>query len=267
MKKHRLIILQTLALGMLTLTTTSQLQAQDNVTVATAKSPPKNDGLPMPGFTISKGNTALVITDPQNDFLSPKGVTWGVVGKSVTENGTVANIDSLFKVAGEVDLPVFISPHWYYPHDHKWEFEGALEVLMHKINMFERKSQLNLDGFEGSGADWLEQYKPYINNGKTVVTSPHKLYGPESNDLVLQLRKRGIDKVILGGMSSNLCTESHMRELVEQGFEVMVVTDATAGAITPHYDGYQASLTNFRFIASKIDNTQNTVRAIKRAFK
>lgn len=233
---------------------------------ATAKTPPKNDGLPMPEFTVTKGNTALVITDPQNDFLSPKGVTWGVVGKSVTDNGTVANIASLFNVADEVDLPVFVSPHYYYPHDNKWKFEGALEVLMHKIQMFERKDQLSVEGFEGSGADWLTSYKPYINNGKTVVTSPHKLYGPESNDLALQLRKQGIDKVILAGMSANLCTESHMRELVEQGFEVMVVTDATAGAITEHYNGYEAALTNFRFIASKVDNTENTVRAIKSKF-
>ena len=122
-----------------------------------------------------------------------------------------------------------------------------------------------MTGFEGSGADWLERYKPYINNGETVVTSPHKVYGPESNDLLLQLRKAGIDKVILGGMSSNLCTESHMRALVEAGFEVMVVTDATAGAITAHYDGYSASLTNFRMIASAVDNTENTVRAIEEA--
>lgn len=244
-------------------------QAQDDeaVVAATAKTPPQNDGLPIPGFEITKGNTALVITDPQNDFLSPEGVTWGVVGKSVTENGTVDNLEALFKVADEVNLPVFVSPHWYYPHDNKWQFEGALEVLMHNIGMFERKGQLNMEGFTNSGADWLERYKPYINNGKTVVTSPHKVYGPETNDLVLQLRKRGIDKVILGGMSSNLCTESHMRELIEQGFEVMVVTDATAGAITEHYNGYEASLTNFRFIASKIDNTQNTVQAIKSAFK
>ncbi len=234
---------------------------------ATAKTPPQNDGLPMPGFKVTKGNTALVITDPQNDFLSPKGVTWGVVGKSVTENGTVENLEALFKVADNVDLPVFVSPHYYFPHDHKWKFEGALEVLMHKINMFDREGELSINGFENSGADWLKRYKPYINNGKTVVTSPHKVYGPETNDLVLQLRKRGIDKIILAGMSSNLCTESHMRELVEQGFEVMVVTDATAGAITEHYDGYQASLTNFRFIASKIDNTENTVRSIKIAFK
>jgi nicotinamidase-related amidase len=80
-----------------------------------------------------------------------------------------------------------------------------------KIGMFDRKGPLSLEGFENSGADWLALYKPYINDGKTIVTSPHKVYGPETNDLVLQLRKRKIDKVILAGMSANLCTESHMR--------------------------------------------------------
>lgn len=45
--------------------------------------------LPDPGVQLDTGNTALVITDPQVDFLSPKGVTWGVVGKSVEANNTV----------------------------------------------------------------------------------------------------------------------------------------------------------------------------------
>ena len=232
----------------------------------TAKTPPVDDGLPTPGFVIEPGKTAIVITDPQNDFLSPEGVTWGVVGQSITENGTVENIGALFDVAEETGMPVFVSPHYYFEHDHRWQFEGTLETLMHGIGMFDRPHALTLEGFEGSGADWLDQYKPHINNGRTVVTSPHKVYGPDSNDLVLQLRKAGISKVVLGGMSSNLCTESHMRALIEAGFEVMVVTDATAGAITPYYDGYAASLVNFRMIASSVDNTANTVDAIKAAY-
>jgi nicotinamidase-related amidase len=161
-------------------------------------------------------------------------------------------------------LPLFISPHYYYPHDHGWKFEGALEKLMHKIGMFDRHDPLDLKGFEGSGADWLERYKPYIENGATVVTSPHKLYGPDSNDLVLQLRKRGIDKVILAGMSANLCTESHLRELLEQGFEVAVVSDATAAAEIEEGNGYEAALTNFRFIANAVLNTESAVKLIKR---
>ncbi len=111
-------------------------------------------------------------------------------------------------------------------------------------------------GFEGSGADWLARYKPYIQDGETVVSSPHKVYGPETNDMILQLRKRGIDRVILAGMSANLCTESHMREFLEQGFEVMVVSDGTAAAVIPDGDGYAAAITNFRFIASAVRTTE-----------
>lgn len=225
------------------------------------------DGLPDPGMEIVPGRTALVVTDPQNDFLSPDGVTWGVVGKNVEQNGTVRNIDALFAAAKAVDMPVFISPHYYYPHDHRWQMEGALEALMHSIGMFDREDALSLKGFEGSGADWLPQYKKYISDGKTVVTSPHKVYGPETNDLVLQLRKNGISKVVLAGMSANLCTESHMRELIEQGFEVLVVTDGTAAAQLPGWDGYSAALTNFRMIANHIGPTEEVLGAIRAAYR
>jgi len=218
--------------------------------------------LPNPGMTVVAGKTALVITDPQNDFLSPQGATWGVVGKSVTENNTVENIERLFKAAKGSGIPVFISPHYYYPTDHGWKIEGALEVLMHKIGMFDRKDALSLEGFKDSGADWLARYKPYIEDGATIVTSPHKVYGPETNDLVLQLRKRKIDKVILAGMSANLCTESHLRELLEQGFEVAVVKDATAAAIVPEGNGYTAALVNFRFIANAVWTTDESIAAI-----
>jgi nicotinamidase-related amidase len=208
--------------------------------------------------------TALVITDPQNDFLSPDGVTWGVVGESVIENDTVEHIESLLETAKDNHIPVFISPHYYYPTDHKWQFEGSLEKMMHDINMFDRKGALSLDGFENSGADWLSQYKPYIEDGETIIVSPHKVYGPETNDLVLQLCKRGIDKVILAGMSANLCVEAHMRELLEQGFEVTVVKDATAAAKTPDLgDGYASALTNFGFMANDVVSTQETVMAMK----
>jgi nicotinamidase-related amidase len=219
--------------------------------------------LPNPGMGIDSDHSALVITDPQNDFLSPEGVTWGVVGESVTENDTVGNIESLLRAAKENGIQVFISPHYYYPSDHGWKFEGALEALMHDIGMFDRKGLLNLEDFEGSGADWLERYKSYIEDGKTVVVSPHKVYGPESNDLVLQLRKRGIDKVILAGMSANLCVEAHLRELLEQGFEVGVVRDATAAAKVPEGDGYQTALVNFRFLANTVWTTAEAVSAIK----
>jgi nicotinamidase-related amidase len=233
------------------------------ILLVTAATSALHAGLPNPGVQFETGRTALLVTDPQNDFLSPKGVTWGVVGKSVTKNNTVANIGSLLETAKKAGVPVFVSPHYYYQTDYGWQFEGALEMLMHHIKMFDRSNALSTAGFTNSGADWLEQYKPFIEDGKTVISSPHKVFGPETNDLVLQLRKRGISKVIVAGMSANLCVEAHLRELLEQGFEVAVVKDATAGAEVPEGDGYQAALVNFRYLANAVVSTKEAVAAIK----
>lgn len=226
---------------------------------------PDKPGLPQVDMSIENGRTALVVTDPQIDFLSKDGVTWGVVGESVTEQGTVDNIERLFIAAKAAGMPVFISPHYYYPHDHKWRFEGTLEKTMHAIGMFDRLGPLNLENFDGSGADWMPQYKKYIEDGETIVCSPHKIYGPAQNDLNLQLRKRGIDKVILAGMSANLCTQAHLYELLELGYEVAVVRDATAGAKVPEGDGYLAAIINFRMVANAVWWTDETVERIVRS--
>jgi nicotinamidase-related amidase len=137
---------------------------------------------------------------------------------------------------------------------------GPLEADEFRTHSFARNGPLNLTGFSSSGADWLDRFKPYIEDGKTIVVSPHKVWGPQTNDLVLQLRKRGISKIILGGMLANMCVESHLRELIEQGFEVAVVKDATAGPRhTVWGDGYQAAIINYRFLAHAVLSTAEAV--------
>lgn len=210
-------------------------------------------------LTLDPKDTALVVIDPHNDVLSPKGVNWNVLGASVTENHTVEHLETLFKTAKADNYEVFISPHYFYPTDHTWKFAGPMETAELKNNSFARKGALSLEGFENSGADWLAQLKPYIEDGKTVIASPHKVFGAQTNDLVLQLRKRGIQKVILAGMIANLCIESHLRELLEQGFEVVVVTDATAGPRTEAGDGYKAAVTNYKYLAHDLMTTKEVV--------
>jgi hypothetical protein len=42
---------------------------------------------------ISKNDTAIVFIDPQNEVLSEKGLAWGLVGESVTQNKTVEDME------------------------------------------------------------------------------------------------------------------------------------------------------------------------------
>jgi len=209
---------------------------------------------------IQSSDTAVVFIDPQNDVLSEHGANWGAVGASVTENHTVENMERIFKAAKANGYEVFISPHYFYPIDSGWKFNGPLETEEFRTHTFARRGPLTLEGFANSGADWLDRFKPYIEDGRTIVVSPHKVWGPQTNDLVLQLRKRGIGKIILGGMLANICVESHLREFLEQGFEVAMVKDATAGPRHPVWgDGYQAAVINYQFLAHAVLSTDEAV--------
>jgi nicotinamidase-related amidase len=100
-------------------------------------------------------------------------------------------------------------------------------------------------------------------NPSNVNASPHKVWSPPNNGLVLQLRKRGISKVIFCGMLANMCVEYHLRDLLENGFEVAVVRDATAGPRHPtRGDGYQAALINYAFLAHAVISTAEIVSAM-----
>ncbi|MEZ0050580.1 nicotinamidase-related amidase [Mycobacterium sp. MAA66] len=222
-------------------------------------SEPQHPALPSSGFVLDRAHVALVITDPQIDFLSPDGASWPVFGESIDENNTVAHIGELFDAAKRAGVTVAVSPHYFYPTDKQWRFGDPLEQFMGGVGMFSRAGAYTMDGFAGSGADFLPAYRRHIHDGRTVITSPHKIVGPESNDLVLQLRKRSVTQVVLAGMAANLCVEGHLRELVEQGFEVVVVKDATAGPRLPEGDGYLAALVNFRFLASAVWTTDQAV--------
>ncbi len=117
---------------------------------------------------IQKSNTAVVFIDPQNDVLSEKGANWRAVGASVTENRTVENMERIFQTAKANGYAVFISPHYFYPTDSGWKMNGPLEADEFRTHTFARSGPLNLTGFSHSGADWLDRFKPYIEDEQTT---------------------------------------------------------------------------------------------------
>ena len=218
----------------------------------------------IPEMNLRFGATALVFTDLHNDFLAPDGKAFGLIKESLARNNTAENIERLFRAAKRAGMKVFVSPHYYYPHDHQWTVPVTpLEDLAHKIGLVNRNGPLSLDGFEGSGADFPDRYKPYIQDKNTIVTSPHKAYGTSTNDMILQLRRQRIEKIILAGPVGNLCVEAHLRDFIEHGFEVAMVRDATAGTSNEEGDGYQAALINWRFIAHALWSTAEAVGRIE----
>nr|WP_283938532.1 isochorismatase family protein [Sphingomonas alba] len=215
-------------------------------------------------MTLRGGAAALVFTDLHNDFFMPDGKAYGLIKESLERNNTFANIEVLLRTAKSAGMKVFVSPHYYYPHDHKWVAPTTpLEDLAHQIGLLDREGPLSLENLEGSGADFPDRYKPYLLDRETIITSPHKAYGASTNDMILQLRRHRIEQIILAGPVGNLCVEAHMRDFIEHGFEIAMVRDATGGARNEEGDGYEAAMINWRFLAHAMWTTAEAVKRIE----
>jgi nicotinamidase-related amidase len=120
----------------------------------------------IPRIKLDRETTALVFTDLHNDFLAQDGKAFGLSKESLARNNTAENIERAAKTVG---MKVFVSPHYYYPHDHGCVARVTpLEDLAHKIGLVNRKDPLSLDGFEGSGADFPTRYKPYLHDAQKI---------------------------------------------------------------------------------------------------
>ncbi len=208
---------------------------------------------------LDKEHTAVLLTDPQNDFLREDGKLYKLLADNLKELDTINNIEKLMQTAKKTNVTLAVDPLVYTALDKDWVNSGALQRQLLEMQALHRTSLREPKGFEGSGADFYDRYKPYINDGNTIVVAPHKMYGPESNDLIYQLRSRNINTVVLGGMVANLCVDSHMRALMENGFKVYVVKDAVAA---PGADAYKAALVNYGMIANGVLTTNEAVQAL-----
>ena len=212
----------------------------------------RQDFLPVKKIDLELETTAIFITDPQNDFLSEGGAAWPLVGEEVINDKVVEHQIALVAAAKEVGIPVFYSPHTYTEMDYaNWKLLNPIDQIMFDIDMFHQGT-------------WGHDFHPdLVPNDMTVVMNPHKgLSNFHAGDAKMQLRQYGIETLIMAGMSANLCVESHLRDAIENGFEVIVIADATAGA-GPH--AKNAALINFEFIANEVTVTDDIISRLQQA--
>jgi nicotinamidase-related amidase len=212
----------------------------------------KQGFMPKETVEIDLSKTALFVTDPQNDFLSEGSPAWGLVGPTVIKHKVVEKEKALKALAKEIDIPVFYSTHIYTPQDFaNWQSLNGIDKIMFDLKMFAEDSW---------GHDYHPELKPDDN---TVVMNPHKgLSNFWSGDAAIQLRQYGIDTIILYGMSANMCVESHARDAIENGFDVIIVADATAAAGDA---AYEAALTNYEFLAHEVVTTKQIIKRLENA--
>jgi nicotinamidase-related amidase len=214
----------------------------------------KQKWMPQEKIEIDLETTALFVTDPQNDFLSEKSPAWELVGPTVIRHKVVEKEVKLKALAKKIGIPLFYSIHTYTPKD----FEQWPKNRMNGIDKIMFENKMFAEG------KWGHKFHPDLKpDSNTIVMNPHKgLSNFWTGDAAIQLRMYGIKTIIMYGMSANMCVESHARDAIENGFELIIIADATAAAGEP---AYEAALVNYEFLAMEVVTTEQIIKRLKAA--
>ncbi|MCA9717191.1 MAG: cysteine hydrolase [Myxococcales bacterium] len=195
--------------------------------------------------------TAVVITDPQVDVLSPDGALADLLHAQVAKRRVVDNLRALRDHAERAGVPVLYSTlERRAKHTRAPATNAPIYQLIH-----ERGAML-----EGAGAAIVPELAP---TERTTLASPRGgMMAFGTTDLDALLRARGARTLIMGGMVLNLCLEANLRAAVDLGYEIILVSDATA---TISDAAHEAALASLALIAAKIVTTAELLPALTRA--
>src|SRR5262249_30774025 len=205
----------------------------------------------MADLKFEKDSTGLLLIDPYNDFISEGGKLWDRI-KSVAEaNGCISHMLQLLTAGRKAGLRVFYAMHHRYrPGDYEtWTYVAPVQRAAWSRKTFE---------FGTWGGEVRAEFAP--QTGDILAQEHWCSSGFANTDLDLQLKRHGIQKLIVAGLIAHTCVESTVRFAVELGYDVTVVKDATADYSDEFM--HAALVTNLPNYASAIVTTQEVVDAL-----
>jgi nicotinamidase-related amidase len=167
----------------------------------------------------TRAETALLLVDPYNDFLSEGGKIWPRIQAVAEEVGLLANLKAIQQAARAAGIQVAIAPHRRWePGDYEdWAHPNPTQIAIMQRHSFARGEW---------GGDWHPDFAP--RPGDIVAKEHWAQSGFANTDLDHRLRQRSITHLVIVGLLANTCIEATARSAMELGYHVTLVRDATA---------------------------------------
>jgi len=191
----------------------------------------------------SAADTALLIVDPYNDFMSEGGKLFEAIKPTADESGLFDNLRKIIPAFRAAGVKVFIVPHHRSRPD---DFSG-----WDHPNMFQQANVAKQAFGEGTwGGEFNPEFGP--KEGDVIVKEHWAQSGFANTDLDMLLKQHGARKLVFVGLIANSCIESTARFGMELGYHVTIVPDATAAF---SHEGMLAAATNAKMYAHAILKT------------
>ena len=163
--------------------------------------------------------TALLVIDPYNDFISEGGKVWDRLRGVAEANNCIPHMTAVLDAARRAQLRVLYALHRRYrPGDYEtWKYIAPVQKAAWSRKTFE---------YGTWGGEIRSEFAPQA--GDIVVLEHWCSSGFANTDLDLQLKRHGIQRLIIIGLIAHTCVEATVRFAAELGYDVTMVREATA---------------------------------------
>jgi nicotinamidase-related amidase len=177
-------------------------------------------------MALEPSETAVVLIEYQNDFVSDGGALHGAVADVMSSTNMLQNSADAVKRARDAGATIIHSPITFA--------EGYGEINATPYGILAGVVESNAFVKGSWGAEIVDAVAP--QGGDIVIEGKRGLDAFASTNLDFILRSKGIKNVALGGFLTNCCVESTMRSAYEKGFNVFTLTDCVAATSQEEHD-------------------------------
>lgn len=177
---------------------------------------------------IPANKTAVVLIEPQNDFLTPGGTMYQYIAEQLKERNVISNLQKLLAGARRKKIKIFYVPFQAFkPGFPELKKNGPGTAGLRGIEM-DMKADWGVGAWlDGTpGPEIIDALPP--QEGDVIVRGKLTLDAFHSTALNYLLRANEIEYVAFTGFHTNWCVESSARSAYDMGYRVIVIPDCTA---------------------------------------
>ena len=175
-------------------------------------------------------NPALVVIDVQNGFVS-KGGSYDQLGMSISHYQQVLpRISQLISLCREAGIPIF------YTQAVREQSGIDLLTKVHRILPKSREERIRKKPICVRGtwdADIVDEIKPAPEDHVVVKRRDSAFHDTE---IGVWMKSLGVDTLVFCGIDTSICVEASLRDAFNNGYDVVLISDATASGNTKHFE-------------------------------
>jgi ureidoacrylate peracid hydrolase len=192
-------------------------------------------------------DTAVLVIDVQNDFVHEQGSLAHARRDVAPMQAVVSSISNLVEAARSASVHVI----WIRTEHNPWTNSSAW------VNRLANKQDIRRHPICVGGTWGAELYQLKPKESEPVVTK-HRYSAFVNTDLDLILRSMEIRRLLIAGVTTNVCVESTARDGAMRDYVVTLLADCMAADSAAEHE---ATLFTFEHYFGSVTNSKDAINA------